>query len=65
MINLSYIGVYKNIIKTSMTNISSLDDLSFGLLEKYFLDWIEKYKIFGNDKGIWDKIKVLIKENDI
>jgi len=44
-----------------MKNISSLDDLSFGLLEKYFLDEIKIYKIFEKEKNIWDKIKILIK----
>ena len=34
MINLCYIGEYKCIIETSMQNISTLDDLSFELLEK-------------------------------
>lgn len=31
LIELSYIGIYKDIIKTSMKNISSLDDISFDL----------------------------------
>ena len=65
LINLSYIGTRKEIIKTSMKNISSLDDLSFELLEKYFLDEIQKYKIFENEENIWERIKYLIKENDI
>ena len=65
MINLCYIGTYKNIIQTSMKNISSLDDLSFDLLEKYFLDEIKKYRIFENETNIWDKIKNIIKENNI
>jgi len=64
LINLSYIGTYQNIIKESMKNISSLDDLSFGLLEKYFLDEIKIYKIFEKE-NFWDKIKILIKQNDI
>ena len=65
LVNLSYIGTRKEIIKTSMKNISSLDDLSFELLEKYFLDEIQKYKIFENEENIWERIKYLIKENDI
>ena len=65
LINLSYIGNYENIIKTSMKNISTLDELSFGLLEKYFLEEIEKYKLFEKDQKIWEKIKILIKENKI
>ena len=65
LINLSYIGNYENIIKTSMKNISTLDELSFGLLEKYFLEEIEKYKLFEKDPKIWEKIKILIKENNI
>ena len=65
LINLSYIGTRKEIIKTSMKNISSFDDLSFELLEKYFLDEIQKYKIFENEENIWERIKYLIKENDI
>ena len=65
LINLSYIGDYKDIIKESMKNISSLDELSFGLLEKYFLDEIKNYKIFEIEKNIWDKVKILIKKNDI
>ena len=48
-----------------MKNISSLDDLSFDLLEKYFLDEIQKYKIFENEENIWERIKYLIKKNDI
>ena len=64
-ITLSYIGTYQNIIKTSMKNISSLDDLSFDLLEKYFLEEIKKYKIFENGEKIWNKIKNIIKQNDI
>lgn len=64
-INLSYIGNYKDIIKTSMKNISNLDDLSFSLLEKYFMDEIKKYKIFDDGKNIWEKIKTLIKKNEI
>ena len=65
LINLSYIGKYKDIIKTSMKNISNLDDLSFSLLEKYFMDEIKKYKIFDDEKTIWEKIKTLIKKNEI
>ena len=65
LINLSYIGKYKDIIKTSMKNISNLDDLSFSLLEKYFMDEIKKYKIFDDEKKIWEKIKTLIKKNEI
>ena len=42
IINLSYIGTYKDIIKTSMKNISSLDELSFSLLEKYFMVEIKR-----------------------
>ena len=65
LINLSYIGNYQDIIKTSMKNISSLDDLSFGLLEKYFLEEIKKYKIFENEKNIWERVKIIIKQNEI
>ena len=65
LINLSYIGKYKDIIKTSMKNISNLDDLSFSLLEKYFMDEIKKYKIFDDEKNIWEKIKTLIQKNEI
>ena len=65
LINLSYIGTYKDIIKTSMKNISSLDELSFNLLEKYFIDEIKKYKIFEGEENIWEKIKILIKNNEI
>jgi len=65
LIELSYIGIYKDIIKTSMKNISSLDDISFDLLKKSFLDEIKKYKIFENEENIWDKIKMIIKNNDI
>jgi len=65
LIELSYIGIYKDIIKTSMKNISSLDDISFDLLKKSFLDEIEKYKIFDNEENIWDKIKNIIKKIDI
>ena len=65
VINLSYIGTYQDIIKISMKNISSLDDLSFGLLEKHFLEEIKKYKIFENEEKIWEKIKIIIKQNDI
>ena len=65
LINLTYIGIYKVIIEESMKNISSLDDLSFDLLEKYFLDEIKKYKIFDNEGNIWEKIKNLIKSNYI
>ena len=65
LINLSYIGTYKDIIKTSMKNISSLDELSFSLLEKYFIDEIKNYKIFDDEENIWEKIKILIKNNEI
>ena len=65
VIELSYIGNYKNIIKISMTNISSLDEISFDLLKKSFLDEIKKYKIFKNEENIWDKIKKIIKNIDI
>ena len=65
LINLSYIGTYKDIIKTSMKNISSLDDLSFNLLEKYFMDEINKYKLFVEEENIWEKIKILIQQNEI
>ena len=64
LINLYYIGTYKCIIQESMKNISSLDDLSFELLEKYFLEEIKKYKIFENEKNIWEKLKNIIKKND-
>jgi hypothetical protein len=65
LINLCYIGTNKNIIQTSMKNISLLDDFSFELLEKYFLDEIKKYKIFEDERNIWEKIKIIIKENNI
>ena len=65
LINLSYIGNVKDIIKTSMQNISNLDELSFSLLEKYFMDEIKKYKIFDEEEKIWEKIKILIKNNEI
>ena len=65
LINLSYIGTYKDIIKTSMKNISSLDDLSFSLLEKYFIEETKKYKLFDEEENIWEKVKVLIKQNEI
>jgi len=65
LIDLSYIGTLKDIIKTSMKNISNLDELSFSLLEKYFMDEIKKYKIFDEEKNIWEKIKSLIKSNEI
>ena len=48
-----------------MKNISSLDDLSFGLLEKYFLEEIKKYKIFEDEENIWERIKIIIKQNEI
>ena len=63
IINLSYIGVHLNLIDTSMKNIASLDDLSFELLEKYFLDEIRKYKVFDNENNIWEKVKLIIKKN--
>jgi hypothetical protein len=56
---------YQDIIKASMKNISSLDDLSFGLLEKYFLEEIKKYKIFEDEENIWERIKIIIKQNEI
>ena len=65
LIDLSYIGTFKDIIKTSMKNISNLDELSFSLLEKYFMDEIKKYKIFDEEENIWEKIKSLIKNNEI
>ena len=37
-----------------MKILSSLDDLSFGLLEKYFLEEIKHYKLFENKQKIWE-----------
>jgi hypothetical protein len=50
-------------IDESMKNIASLDNLSFEFLEKNFLDVIRQYKVFENENNIWEKIKLILKQN--
>ena len=63
IISLLYIGTHLNLIDESMKNIASLDNLSFEFLEKNFLDVIRQYKVFENENNIWEKIKLILKQN--